>query len=112
MLDLIIRARDLHGISSLLVTKALHEIPYLAGHRAQQDEQGNSTIVASDAAQATQVLLLEDGQVAFFGSPQEFAESALPAVQHQLHPVTSANHDQIEVNDPWDHSRQGKEHLL
>ena len=112
VLDLIIRARDLHGISSLLVTKALHEIPYLAGHRAQQDEQGNSAIVAGDAAQVTQVLLLEEGQVAFFGSPQKFAESALPAVQHQLHPVTSANHDQIEVNDPWDHSRRGKDHLL
>ncbi len=112
VLDLIIRARDLHGISSLLVTKAMHEIPYLASYRAEQDAQGNSTIVAGDAAKATRVLLLEEGQVAFFGSPQEFAASVLPAVQHQLHPVTSANHDQIEVDDPWDHSRQGKEHLL
>lgn len=112
VLDLIIRARDLHGISSLLVTKALHEIPYLASHRAQQDPQGNSTIVAGDAAQATRILLLEEGQIAFCGSPQEFAESALPAVQHQLHPVTNANHDHLEVDDPWDHRRQGKEHLL
>lgn len=112
VLDLIIRARDLHGISSLVVTKALHEIPYLASHRAQQDAQGNSTIVEGDAAQRMRVLLLEKGQIAFFGSPQEFAESALPAVQHQLHPVTSANHERIEVNDPWDHSRQSKDHLL
>ena len=112
VLDLIIRARDLHGISSLVVTKALHEIPYLASHSAQQDAQGNSTIVAGDAAQTMRVLLLEEGQIAFFGTPQEFAESALPAVQHQLHPVTSANHDQIEVDDPWDHSRQSKDHLL
>jgi hypothetical protein len=30
VLDLIIRARDLHHASSLLGAKALHEIPYLA----------------------------------------------------------------------------------
>jgi phospholipid/cholesterol/gamma-HCH transport system ATP-binding protein len=112
MLDLIIRARDVHGISSLLVTKALHEIPYLASHCAQQDAQGNSIIVTGDAAQATQVLLLEEGRTAFMGSPKEFAESALPAVQHLLHPVTDAVHAHLEVDDPWDHSRHGKESLL
>lgn len=115
VLDLIIRARDVHGISSLLVTKALHEIPYLASHRAQPDAQGNSIIVSGDATQATQVLLLEEGRIAFLGSPKEFAESTLPAVQHMLHPVTDAVHDNpgvLEVDDPWDHSRHGKESLL
>ncbi|HEU4391120.1 MAG TPA: ATP-binding cassette domain-containing protein, partial [Blastocatellia bacterium] len=34
VLDLIIRARDLHNISSLYVTKELHEIGYLGGHHA------------------------------------------------------------------------------
>src|SRR5215468_6740358 len=37
VLDLIIRARDIHHTSSLLVTKALHEIPYLARHQAHED---------------------------------------------------------------------------
>src|ERR1044071_5514247 len=43
VLDLIIRARDLYGISSLYVTKKLDEIPSLAGHRAKQD--GNGVII-------------------------------------------------------------------
>src|SRR5829696_1148297 len=40
VLDLIIRARDLRGISSILVTKQLHQIPYLATHRAVECEGG------------------------------------------------------------------------
>jgi len=111
VLDLIVRARDLHGISSLLVTKSLREIPYLAGHRAQQDAQGNSVIVAGDAADITQVLILEGGNVAFLGAPQEFAESDLPAVQHLLHPVTGAPHNHLEVDDPWKRNRHDKEDL-
>ncbi|MFL6276424.1 MAG: hypothetical protein ACJ74G_14635 [Blastocatellia bacterium] len=37
-MDLIIRARDLHEISSLYVTKELHEISYLANHYAVEDK--------------------------------------------------------------------------
>src|SRR6185369_1155144 len=36
VLDLIIRARDIHGSSSIYVTKKLDEIPYLATHRARK----------------------------------------------------------------------------
>ncbi|MFZ0750964.1 MAG: ATP-binding cassette domain-containing protein, partial [Pyrinomonadaceae bacterium] len=36
ILDLVVRARDIHGMSSIYVTKKLDEIPYLATHRARQ----------------------------------------------------------------------------
>jgi hypothetical protein len=49
--------------------------------------------------------LLERGRVAFFGSPQEFLQSPLPAVQHMLHPVTQAIHGVSEVADPWRQNR-------
>lgn len=112
VLDLIIRARDLHGISSLLVTKALHEIPYLARHRAQQEAEGSSVVATDSVEPNTQVMVLEDGSVAFLGSPQEFEQSALPAIQHLLHPVTDALHTHVEVDDPWDQNRRTKKSLL
>ncbi len=108
VLDLIIRARDLHGISSLLVTKALHEIPYLAGRQAREDEQGGRVMKVADHVPGVHVMLLEEGSVAFFGSPREFAQSALPAVRHMLHPVTEAIHGEVDVADPWQQNRKTK----
>ncbi|MBO0725876.1 MAG: hypothetical protein J2P52_09775, partial [Blastocatellia bacterium] len=92
---------DLHHTSSLLVTKALHEIPYLAKHQAREDERGGSVVQVAGYLPSVQVCLLEEGRIAFFGSPQEFAQSSSPAVQHMLHPTTDALHDQIDVDDPW-----------
>jgi phospholipid/cholesterol/gamma-HCH transport system ATP-binding protein len=92
VLDLIVRARDLHGISSIYVTKAMHEIPYLASRQARMDADGRTTMVNADGSQDLKVLLLEEGKIAFFGTPQEFQQSPLPAVQHMLHPVTTHRH--------------------
>lgn len=115
VLDLIIRARDLHGISSLLVTKLLHAIPYLDAHRAVEDRTGGEVadriIEAPDRISGTHVMLLEDGRIAFFGSPREFAESPLPAVQHMLHPVTEAVHGEANVADPWEQNRRTRSEL-
>mgnify|MGYP000547132712 FL=1 len=108
VMDLIIRARDLHGISSIYVTKMLHEISYLATNRAQRDDQGSS-IVPSEQVVGARVLLLEEGRIAFFGSPQEFEQSALPPVQHMLHPVTDAFHDDLEVENPWKQNRRTRQ---
>jgi phospholipid/cholesterol/gamma-HCH transport system ATP-binding protein len=102
VLDLIIRARDLHQTSSLLVTKALQEIPYLAKHQAIE---GGSVVKAANHIPGVKVCLLEEGRIAFFGSPQEFAQSSLPAVQHMLHPKTEALHNKIQVDDPWRRNR-------
>jgi phospholipid/cholesterol/gamma-HCH transport system ATP-binding protein len=101
VLDLIIHARDLHRISSLLVTKAMHEIPYLATHQAREDRKGGSVVKVPDYLSSIHVCLLEEGRAAFYGSPQEFAQSSLPAVQHMLHPITKAIHSQVIVADPW-----------
>src|SRR5262249_7439830 len=79
VLDLIIRARDLHHTSSLLVTKALHEIPYLAKHQARKDQQGGLVVKVAGHVPGVHVCLLEEGRIAFFGTSQEFAQSSLPA---------------------------------
>jgi len=103
VLDLIIRARDLYHTSSLYVTKALHEIPYLAGHSALVD-QGNAFVLRSSGWQAgVHVCLLEKGLIAFFGTVGEFERSSLPAVQHMFNPVTGVTHGHLEIKDPWKH---------
>ncbi|MBO0861178.1 MAG: ATP-binding cassette domain-containing protein [Chloracidobacterium sp.] len=101
VLDLIIRARDLHHTSSILVTKSLHEIPYLARHQARDSAQEGPVVEVADHVPGVQVCLLEKGGIAFFGRPQEFAQSSLPAVQHMLHPMTGAARDKFDVDDPW-----------
>lgn len=75
VLDLVIRARDLHGISSLLVTKQLRQIPYLATHRASEDACGNVSICEASPAEApdVKVMFLHEGRIAFLGTPAEFA---------------------------------------
>ena len=106
VLDLIIRARDLHHTSSLLVTKALHEIPYLSRHQAREGEQGGYVEPVAGYVPGVQVCLLEEGRIAFFGSPQEFAQSSLPAVQHMLHPMTDVTRGKLDVDDPWRQNRK------
>ena len=108
VLDLIIRARDLHNTASLLVTKALLEIPYLARHQAHEGGDGGSVVKVAGYIPKVHVCLLEEGRIAFFGSPQEFAQSALPAVQHMLHPITEAVHGELDVDDPWRQNRKTK----
>jgi phospholipid/cholesterol/gamma-HCH transport system ATP-binding protein len=88
VMDLVIRARDAHHISSLYVTKELHEIPYLANHYAVLGGADRVEIVEKRGlgAGTMLVLLLERGEVAFLGSPEEFAASTLPAVTSMTHP--------------------------
>jgi len=95
VLELIIRARDFQRISSIHITKAMHEIPYLATRQVQQDEAGNTTMVDGSSQAIMHVLLLEEGETAFFGTAEEFQTSALPAVKHMLHPVTTSNRHKI-----------------
>lgn len=106
VLDLIIRARDLHQTASLLVTKALHEISYLAMNRAFEKGQASYIEKISDYLPNVRVMLLEKGKVVFLGGVPEFMQSSLVAVQHMLHPVTDAKHVEIEVDDPWKQNRK------
>lgn len=82
ILDLIIRARDIHKISCLLVSKELHQIAYLANHCATSEPGGDVRIQSGFGRQApvVQVMLLERGRVAFFGDHGEFQSSDVPAV--------------------------------
>lgn len=87
MLDLIIRARDTRGISALYVTKAMHEIYYLASHRAVEAATGEVEIRETRAPDElkTRVILLEKGKIAWTGSAHEFQASELPVVTYMTH---------------------------
>jgi phospholipid/cholesterol/gamma-HCH transport system ATP-binding protein len=106
MLDLVIRARDVHQISSLFVTKELHEIPYLAVHSAVKlaSEEISIEHVEPDAGRSgnrLRVMVLDDGRIAFFGAPEEFDSSDLPAVTRLIHPPPSAVSTDTFITDPW-----------
>jgi len=104
MLDLVIRARDIHHISSLYVTKELHEIPYLAGHRAVKNETGEIDI--QEAAADIRVMVLDEGRAVFFGAASEFEASDLPAVTRITHPSASAPPSDSYIADPWGRSKK------
>jgi phospholipid/cholesterol/gamma-HCH transport system ATP-binding protein len=110
MLDLVIRARDIHQISSLFVTKELHEIPYLETHSAIKHGSGEISIEQiphsddlpeREPADRMKVMLLDEGRAVFFGAPAEFESSDLPEVTHMTHPVSSAPGTHTYIPDPW-----------
>ena len=86
VLDLVIRARDINHISSLYVTKKIHEIDYLAGFRAETAAGG--TIITKEAAPTNlpnvRVIVLETGKIVFAGSAQQFMQSELPVIKELL----------------------------
>lgn len=115
MLDLVIRARDIYQISSLLVTKELHEIPYLETHSAVKHESGEITIehIGDDSLQREstvrmKVMVLDKGRAVFFGSPADFASSDLPQVTLMTHPPSSAPGTDSYIPDPWSKKRSIK----
>lgn len=111
ILDLTINARDIHNISSLLVTKSLNEIPYLATHRASVDEKG-IVRVCEEEAPAIQVMLLDKGEIAFMGSPDEFAASALPSVTYMTQAENGTRLSDFYTPDPWSKKRRPRTPLL
>jgi phospholipid/cholesterol/gamma-HCH transport system ATP-binding protein len=115
VLDLVLRARDLRQVSSLFVTKSMHEIPYLAYHRARRLVEGQVLIeeVNPSSSQADQVamrvLVLDAGRVAFLGSSTAFLGSDAAAVRHLLHPISQEQHQHFECDDPWQQNRKGRD---
>jgi phospholipid/cholesterol/gamma-HCH transport system ATP-binding protein len=116
ILDLVIRARDIHGISSLYVTKELHEIPYLADQCAVKDATGEISIRSIKADKVDEstigegvdkcsVIVLEQGRAVFSGTPAEFEASDLPVVLRLTHPASSAPSSDAYIPDPWSHSK-------
>lgn len=114
VLDLILRARDINRISSLYVTKRVHEIEYLAGFCARRIAGGEIRIDEAPATQlpATRVLVLAAGEIVFDGSVAEFTRSELGAIQELL---TLDRHDHVHdpyFSDPWDKRRHPSEVIL
>lgn len=93
VMDLVIRARDIKHISSVYVTKKIHEFDYIANPN-------------------TKVMVLDDGRIVFTGSVEEFKTSELPAIQELK---TLDHHDHSKdphFSDPWDKRRRPKETIL
>ena len=113
VLDLIVRARDVYGISSLYVTKKLDEIPYLATHRAVQSSSG---VIIEEAtaktAPRTRVMVLDEGRIAFTGSVAEFETNPMRAVARLTHADNGTVISDFPVADPWDKSRKPRERIL
>lgn len=114
VLDLVIRARDINHISSLYVTKKIHELPHLANLVALRNDEGDIVITDAppDKLPRTKVFLLDQGKIAFSGSVEEFQKSDLPAIREL---VTLDRHEHSKdpyFIDPWDKRRQPNEKLL
>ena len=113
VLDLIVRARDLYGMSSLYVTKKLDEIPYLATHRAVHS---SSDVIIEEAtpktAPRTRVMVLDEGRIAFTGSVAEFETSPMRAVTRLTHADNEIAVSGFPIADPWDRNRKPRERIL
>ncbi|HET9532977.1 MAG TPA: ATP-binding cassette domain-containing protein [Blastocatellia bacterium] len=114
VLDLIIRARDVHDISSLLVTKELHQIPYLVSHHAAELPNEEVAILEGEGGRASQtkVMVLEDGRIVFTGTSAEFESSTLPSVLKLTHPETGTRRESSNNPDPWSKKLKPKEPLF
>ncbi len=113
VLDLIIRARDVYGMSSIYVTKKLDEIPYLATHRAIKSD-GEIVIEEVDGEQLppSRVLVLSHGQIIFSGSVVEFETSTQPEIVRLTHAENGTVFSDYLPADPWDKHRQARERVL
>lgn len=93
VLDLVIRARDVNHISSLYVSKKIHELDYLANEELR-------------------VMVLEQGTIAFNGSAAEFKTSDLQAIR-ELSTLDRHEHSHDPYfSDPWDKKRRPSERIL
>jgi len=114
VLDLVIRARDINRISSLYVTKKIHEIHYLSNFRAVSETNGEvKTIQASPTTlPKTRVIVLKDGSIAFNGCVRQFTNSELPVIK-ELAALDGHDHSKDPYfSDPWDKHRRPAEAIL
>lgn len=114
VLDLVIRARDINQISSLYVTKKVHELHYLANYRAEALGKGEIRIVEASSTNLpkTKVIVLEAGKIAFDGSAAEFATSELKAIHDLSIPDGHDHAHEQYFTDPWDARRRPAETIL
>ena len=113
VMDLAIRARDINHISSLYVTKKIHEFDYVANFRAELTD-GKVTIVEAPASALpkSRVVVLKDGRIVFNGSLHEFKASELSAIK-ELTALDHYDHSRDHYfEDPWDKHRHPNEPIL
>src|SRR5215217_1807428 len=69
VLDLVIRARDINHISSLYVSKKIHEIHYLANFCATTGASGEVEIIEASPTSLpkARIIVLQDGRIVFDG---------------------------------------------
>jgi len=114
VLDLVIRARDINHISSLYVTKKIHELDYLSKFRSEVFAGGEIRVIeaAPTNLPLTRVIVLDAGTIVFNGSAAEFAKSELPVIREL---ATLDRHDHSKdpyFTDPWDKRRHATEAIL
>jgi phospholipid/cholesterol/gamma-HCH transport system ATP-binding protein len=114
VLDLVIRARDINGISSLYVTKKIYEISQLAYFCASKTADGKIKIneATPDSLPKTRVIVLADGKIVFTGTPDEFQKSDHPAIRELIQFDSHDHSKDLHFSNPWDKRRRLKEKLL
>ncbi len=86
VMNLIISARDTHDVSSLYVTKEMHELKYLAEHRAE----GGDIL---EGGPPSRVMLLDAGRIVFLGPVAEFFAGTDTRITAMTHPQGSRSHN-------------------
>lgn len=113
VLDLVIRARDVNHISSLYVTKKIHEFDYLANFRAEiVDGEVKIVEAPATALPKAKVIVLSEGRIVFGGSVRDFKTSELQTIKEL---VALDGHDHSKepyFEDPWDKRRRPNETIL
>lgn len=114
VLELIFRARDINKISSIYVTKKMHEISYLADYRAVDDGKGRLSIEEAPADQRSQtrVMLLDSGRIVFIGSFDDFQNSDSPLIKELVELDPHDHSADPYYPDPWDKRRKPKSDIL
>jgi phospholipid/cholesterol/gamma-HCH transport system ATP-binding protein len=111
VMDLVIRARDLHKISVLYNTKVINEIRYLARHHASEKDYESAIRPGIEVdAPETMVMVLENGAIAFLGGISDFEASTLLAVTYMTHPESRETVGRSCAADPWSRKLRHQRH--
>lgn len=110
ILNLVLRARDQMGMSSIYVTKKLHEIDYLSSYCAVRKQNGEIDYIKGNPA--TKVLMLKDGKVFFEGSFKEYSLNNQPEIVTMTHIVNPTRASHAYNSNPWDKRRRPRERIL
>jgi phospholipid/cholesterol/gamma-HCH transport system ATP-binding protein len=87
IITLILRLRDIYGVTALLATHRLQDGFALANFHFEKSSNRvvpNSKSGATNHAAATRFLVLRDGKIYFEGAPEQLAASADPYLKRFL----------------------------